>query len=823
MTKEKLLDTARLRFKLAVEAEEAQRDREKEDLQFQVPELQWTESARRQREGDGNTPARPCLSVSIIDQPLQLLYNQMRAADIGIEVHPISEDADKETAEVKQGLYRDIERRSRAELARAWAYKRAIACGTGAYRVLTEYDEFSDEPTDQRIVIKRILHQEAVYFDPTAEEPDWSDGRFAFVTTWMPKDAFREAYPKAKAPAPDDRKGWAVISQNTPNWVRAEDVLVAEYWWRERTYRDVKVGKKEHKIPEDKVFVAKLCGWDILEAEQEWIGKHIPLIRVLGTEVVPFDEERRFTGIIGPSKDGQRIHNHGISAVVEKVSLEPKAPFVGYADQFEPYKDIWASANIKSFAYLPIAPYKVGDQLAPLPQRVQIDQTGSSLAMMLVQLGQASVQSASSVFDPSLGRENPKERSGRAILALQQQSDAATGQYIEGLADAMRYEALVVLDLMGKVYDRPERVIRIIEGSQKKSKAVMVNAKHYVHPQTGRPVALQEGQQPPMVPGRPMAPMPGMPMPGGPPPGPPPQPQPAEVKEFDLTKGIYDVAIKVGKSYQTRLQEGSDRIGELIAKEPSMAPAFLDIYLEYQDWPGAPEMAKRAEAFRRMVMPGLEDGQQQGPDPKQMAGQMQAMGQQLQLAQAQIGALVQKLETKQAETQAMLMKAQMDNQTRIQVAEINADSQMAIKGLAEKVALIGDQVKFIHEERMEKELHEHEAMQAAIQRDHEREQGAVQRDHERMGMEHDAEMGREQMVGKTIQGREQMAGKAGMAREAQAHESREAGVQREYDSDEAQREREYAAAEAAAGREHEAQQSEADRKAQRAMPKGRPK
>jgi hypothetical protein len=125
-------------------------------------------------------PARPMLSFPTLDQPVQLVLNQERAAKLGIRVHPLSEDADDDTAEALQGLYRRIEVDSRANVARSWAFDRAVKAGRGVYRILTEYaDEEGGHPSDQRIVIKRILHQGSVYLDPFAQEADWSDGEWA--------------------------------------------------------------------------------------------------------------------------------------------------------------------------------------------------------------------------------------------------------------------------------------------------------------------------------------------------------------------------------------------------------------------------------------------------------------------------------------------------------------------------------------------------------------------------------------------------------------------------------------------------------------------
>ena len=119
-----LLETAKKRCKLAQETEDGQRKREKDDLRFQVPEEQWDEDARRQRLGEAidgvPTPARPILSIPKLDQPIQLVLNQERAAKLGVSILPLSPEAGTEVATILEGLYRRIERDSQASPARSW-------------------------------------------------------------------------------------------------------------------------------------------------------------------------------------------------------------------------------------------------------------------------------------------------------------------------------------------------------------------------------------------------------------------------------------------------------------------------------------------------------------------------------------------------------------------------------------------------------------------------------------------------------------------------------------------------------------------------------
>jgi hypothetical protein len=633
-----IIEQARERFKLVCEAESAQRERENDDLRFQIPENQWDDKARSARQGDDKTPPRPILSISKLDQPQQLILNQMRQADLGVMIHPISEDAEQDTAEMLQGLYRHIEQKSHAELARYWAFQRAVACGRGAYRVLTEYDEEGGHPSDQRIVIKRILHQEGVYFDPSAVEPDFSDGRFAFVVSWVSRDAFARMWPKAKG-ANAAKLEWEGMAHDAPEWVREDDVLVAEYWYKEYSEEKFAVEGEERTREVVTVKVCKLTGWEVLE-ESVWPGRWIPIIPVIGRELTPFDEERRFVGLISGAKDGQKLYNYAASTLVERMALEPKAPFVTPAEVIEGYEDYWQQANVRNFPYLPYNAVVKGGAILPPPQRAQIDQTGTSLAMAALQQADNFIQSATAIYDPSLGRLSERDRSGRAILALQQQADSGTGHFLQNLADiSMVYEAKVVLDLIPKVYDRPGRITRIVRGEDRKSAPVMLGVPFVPDPRTGRPMPA-----PPTAQG---------------------------VKQYDLSRGIYDVSVTIGKSFQTRLQEGSERIGELLAQKPELFVMMGDLFLRFQDWPGAKEMADRMAKVRERQFPGLGESEDGQMPPEQMQAQFQGMQAQMQQMGQQLQAAMQALQTEQAKQQAQIAKAQLDAQVKMQQAELS--------------------------------------------------------------------------------------------------------------------------------------------------------
>lgn len=715
---EALLEQAKKRFKQAQEADQKQRDREKDDLRFQVPEEQWDASARRQRLGYSNdgvpTPARPILSISKIDQPIQMVLNQERAAHLGVSIQPLSPEADPETAAILEGIYRRIERDSQAHIARSWAFSRAVMCGRGAYRINTCYDESSDNPSDQTIRIERILNQEAVYWDPAAQMPDFSDGNYAFVSGYVPLSSFRAEFPDAKVSKEEGGFFEDLVSE-APEWVKGDAetgaILVVEYFYKIKKYEDVKVKGKGKSVTRKREVVevkwAKLTGFEILE-KGDWNGKYIPLIPVIGRELHPYDSERRWTGIIGPAKDAQRLYNYAASSAVELAALEPKAPYVGYEGQFEGHEEEWKQANLRNFPFLEAKAQTegTGANILPLPQRVQVDVSRMGPSMELLRQADQFIQVTTATYDPSLGRMSSREKSGRAIMALQQQGEEGNSHFMHNLADiSMNYEARVILDLIPTIFDRPGRLARTLD-EEDKSDTVMLNQPFYREPGTKRPMPVPPGGPPmgppPMGGPGPMAGPPGPMPPGmaGPPPGmmpPGPPPGPPEVKHYDLRKGIYSVAISIGKTRQSALQEGAEEIGQILQSRPELMPLIGPLYFKYRDFPGAKEIGDLLAKVRDKQFPGLSEGEDGKPNPAQAQAEIAQLKQQLEMLGAQMQAAMKAIETEQAKQQTVLQKAQMDNEAKIRVAEIEAQTRMALEQLSARMEEIKAALQIRHE------------------------------------------------------------------------------------------------------------------------------
>jgi len=729
-------------YKSARDTNKAQLDREIEDLSWQVSENQWDEATRADR---GPTtiagimiPGRPMLTIPKIKQPMSIVDNQFRSAHLGVNIHPLSEDADDDTAEVMQDNYRAIERNSNAGQARWWAFDRAKQAGRGYYVVRSEYDDQTDDPFDQKICIDRILYQDAVFMDPAATKADNSDAQWGGITAWLPLNVFRRRWPNAELSKQFD--GEAELGQKldldtfatiTPEWVDngGKSVQVAEYWHKEYKPRTIKSkdGKRERIIEDCEIRWSVLApGADGLETveEQEWNGDQIPIITAVWSELQPFDEERRFEGMVRPARDGAKLYNFMASEAVSVIGSLPKSPWIGDVEQFEPYLNAWKQSAVRIMPFLPYASVVKNGNLLPPPQRTNMDASGLGPMMVMLQQADDFIQSSTATPDPVLGKANSKNQSGKAIQALQGQSEASNSAGIQNFSDVtMQYEARVVLGMMKRLYDRKGRMVHVVN-QEGDIRPVILNAPHVIDPKTGRPKLVPapvEGQTTTM------------------------QPKP-QGKIYDLNKGFYGVSVTIGKSFNTRIEQGSAQLASIMEADPELGVVLAPVFLRFQDGPGMKEAAELAKEYRDMKYPGLgkpKDGtetpevlQQKLKASEMQIQQMQQAGAELQKQietdQAKQQATMQKAQidaqTEQARIAADLQKAQMDNETRIKVAEIAAGAKIDAEKLNAVISLALDRSKEAqaafdrrHEAQLTHHDSAHESALRAEERQHETE------------------------------------------------------------------------------------------------------
>lgn len=559
-----VLKEARARFRESNDADTDNRRDALDDLKFlwNLNNYQWDDTAKNIRKG------RPMMVENRLPQFVRQIVNGQRLNRPTISVKAASGDASAQVAKVIEGMVRHVEQWSRADLAYDNAFEAAVSSSIGYFRVTTEYAD--DEGFDQEICIRPIDNAFSVYDDPSYQLPDASDRKYCFVTELVKPDAFEEEY--GFKPTPIDEAG---LGDDSELWYDDDRVCVAEYW-RVRIERDTLENEGRSRDVEHKVVEQFLMTGDRIIKKSDWAGSYIPIIPVFG-ECKNIEGRKYRKSLIRDAKESQKVNNYFLSAEVESISLQPKAPFIGAAGAFETDDKKWASANAENHAYLQYDPI----ENAPPPQR----QPPPAFPAGLREIRMASIEAMKAqmgIYDASLGARS-NETSGVAIENRQQQGDQSTYHYIDNMVRAIRYAGTVIIDLLPKVYDAP-RVVRILEPDGEAQFASINQV--FIDPNT---LVQQPG--------------------------------------LDITAGRYDVVVKAGPSFQTQRQENAAAITQLVKAYPPLAQAAGDILIKNMDFPDADKIAERLK--------GLFDKQQQGVPP-QLQEQMHKMQQALQQAQKQV-------------------------------------------------------------------------------------------------------------------------------------------------------------------------------------------
>jgi len=628
-----LLTKGREAFKKAEEAEGENRLIALEDIKFSRLGEQWPENIRQQRERE----FRPCLTINKMPAFIRQVVNDARQNKPSIKVHPVDSNADPKTAEVINGLIRNIEYTSNADVAYDTAIEASVSGGFGYWRIGMDYAY--DDVFDMDVTIERIANQFSVYGDPASQSADSSDWNNAFIVERMSRDEYKRRYGSKKNAADEEvcidfeSDAWG------EGWLDDEFVLVAEWWSREETEHEIVqlddgnvYSKEDLETDPDlievgvlidagvikvlgtrmaKTFKVKqviMSGADVLE-KRDWPGCYIPIVPVYGDEIV-VEGKRYFRSLIHNAMDAQRMYNYWRTTATELVALAPKVPWIGRKGTFDSDAQRWNTANSQSHAYL--------EYDGEAPQRQPLD-TGPAAGALQESLNASDdMKAIIGIYDASLGARS-NETSGRAIMARQREGDVATFHFIDNLSRAIRHTGRILIDLIPKVYTK-ERIIRVL-GEDGTPKTVKVNGQEpepVIGPD-GKPEVDDEGN--------------------------------VIMALHSLTVGKYDLTVTSGPSFTTRREEAAAQMTELVRAFPQAAPFIADIMARNFDWPGADEIAKRFEAMNPAKQQEI---------PPQIQQQLQEMQQAIQKLSGENQSLKQGHDIKMYDAQTKRMNVEGD-------------------------------------------------------------------------------------------------------------------------------------------------------------------
>jgi hypothetical protein len=233
-------------------------------------------------------------------------------------------------------------------------------------------------------------------------------------------------------------------------------------------------------------------------------------------------------------------------------------------------------------------------------------------------------------------------------MARQQEGDVATYEFTDSFADSLQFTGQILVDMIPKVYDS-QRMIRIL-GEDDAEKVMQVN-KPVQNWQTGEWETVN-----------------------------------------DLSRGKYDIKVRIGPSYTTRRIETSEQIGQIIGQNPELGKMLGDIYVKSLDLVGGDEAVER---IRKMLIkqgiaePTEEEKQalmQQGTSPQAKAAR------ELKQRAAQAEVAVKEATAREKDASAKLKAAQaLAEQLEIQIKQ--QDIAGAMQTLQRMIGMTGAQIQ----------------------------------------------------------------------------------------------------------------------------------
>ena len=640
-----ILREARERASQAWRAWRDDYEQSKIDVHFAMGE-QWTAQEIAERANSGKIT----LTLNKLPQYINRVVGSQRKTVQSIQVSPktsamfpnesLMKDVNGEDIKVSQvvaDFVRDIEYSSNARSAYKMAFKHAVEGGIGWLRVYTAYEK---DGFNQEIRIKGIRDRYSVYVDKRAKEADYSDMNYAFIVEHIPKDEFNKRYPNALEGALDIMDG-----DESTFWQTEDTVAVAEYFRREPYKKKIVllsngeiVDKKEYEEVADelaeqditvvkertidsyKVIWSKITGNAILEKDREFPSETIPIVPVLGREI-DVDGDRYYRSLIYHARDAQRMLNATRSTALERIDLISKTPFVAEDKAIEGYERMWAEANIKNFGVLK---YKAG---RPAPQRQPM--AGAPVGEM--QMGEVlnyDIQSSIGMYGASLG-EQTNEISGKAIRSRQTEAEEGTYDFVDNLETAIRRVGLLVVELLPKIYDT-NRLINL-RSADGKTRAIEIN----------KEIEDEDGNV-------------------------------KIVNTFDNIK--FDVVVSAGASYQTRQEEASSQILELMKVNPQVAqvaPDMLVKNLDFADSDAIAERLKKTIPANLLTKAEQEEIAKDAPPPQPSPEQQLVEGE-MKLKQLELQGKQQELQMKLEIEKMKVEQAKLQLATKEYEAKIKA-------------------------------------------------------------------------------------------------------------------------------------------------------
>lgn len=637
-----LLQRIRDRYHVMVEADQENRRKALEDLKFvNEPGAQWDSNMKKER-GD-----RPCYEFNKLRINGKRVINEIRANRPQGKVRAV-EGGDKQTAELYEGLCRNIANMSDLDTITDNAAEYQVDAGMACWRVVRKYA--ADDVFDQDLLIEGIKNPFCLWVDPACKDPLKRDAEDWILEDRISKSAYEAKY-SGKEKASFASEGF----DDLDSWTDEHSVRVVEYWYKEPYEKqiwlvqwpqedgttktrsvdstsdeaagvqaEIKAGMAQlirSRVAQcQRIMMCVASGDAILEEPSKQVGTSFPFVMVFG-EVKVIEGKTLWWGLHRFAKDAQQSYNISRTSIDETIAMAPKEFFWATPKQAEGHVTHWSEAHKKNF---PFKLYNADPASPGVPQRQQ----GATVPVALIEqagIAAQDIRDVTGLHEASFGEESG-EKSGVALARKQNQAQIVTYNFPDNMAKGVKRTWEILIDYIPHVYDA-ERELRVLgadgaEDYQKVNQLVQ-------DPRTGQTIRVN-----------------------------------------DVTHGKYDVTITTGPSFSTMRQEAAEIYPQIFPPDSPMFPFVADLVAKSLDYPFAEEMSKR------LLLAAPPAVQQMVAEGKEIPPEAQAA-----LAKAQ-----QAMQIAQQQTQLVQQAAQEVQQDKVKSEQAKANAEKAIAALEVKRA-----------------------------------------------------------------------------------------------------------------------------------------
>jgi hypothetical protein len=595
--------------------------------------------------------SRPSIAPDELGQYINQVGNDVRQNKRSIKATPISGGADKKSADFIQGRLRQIEYRSNAQRdVYSPIFEDALQRSYGFGRFVAK--RVSDTSRSMELWIEAFPNPDVVLPDPDGAmlAPDCSKIEWCFILdASRTRKQFKREFPTAQVVDFTDEH-----ARLAPDWIKGDNITLAEYWVIERVSRRVVFLKTDpakglfwKDLPtkpaddaidyEFTVDVPYVCqyltnGVELLAKKGQkkrtpWPGKSIPIFSCFGKVLYvqgASGTQRRILSMVRLPRQPVMYYSYVRSCQAETIGGVPRATWVGYEGQFRGHEVDWQKASHEPVPFLTARPFTeaTGNTLLPLPVRQSWDPPLQNLEMA-AEGARRSIQAAMGTSPLPTEAQRVNQKSGKALDRIESSGQKGTYHFVDHLDGMVTRVGQLGAELI-PFYDDTMGDVMI---------------------RNGKDEAVSQRINDPNDPNAVMV-------------------SPDHVHDITISVGPYAADEREASSDFADTIVGNQNLLNTVGPQKAAELTALAIRLKAVG-PIGDEMAD-------IISPREQDGA--APPTPQQVKALTAQGQQLQQENQQ---LQQAIQTDQAKQQATLEKAKIDAAASLQKAD--KDAQLAIE------------------------------------------------------------------------------------------------------------------------------------------------